>query len=153
MAGLFRTSEIMPKRSPACFYAGLLFAGLLLGSISAAESLETRGMRAPESPLVTAAQPSPPGKNPSVLGSALLGSIRFFQHWISPVDGPRCRFSPTCSRFGYEAVHEHGPLLGVVMTADRLMRCSPWTEPGQDYLRLPNGALHDPLPTPRSGQL
>jgi putative component of membrane protein insertase Oxa1/YidC/SpoIIIJ protein YidD len=42
-------------------------------------------------------------------------------------------------------VRDHGALLGVVMTADRLMRCSYWTEAGRDYTRLPDGTLHDPV--------
>jgi hypothetical protein len=71
--------------------------------------------------------------------------VRFFQKQISPIDGPRCNFSPTCSQFGYEAVHDHGATLGVVMIADRLMRCSYWTEAGPDYARLSNGALYDPV--------
>jgi putative membrane protein insertion efficiency factor len=83
--------------------------------------------------------------DPSPVQSGLLSSIRFFQEWISPMDGSRCNFSPTCSRYGYEAVRDRGALLGVIMTADRLMRCSYWTEAGRDYIRLPDGRLHDPV--------
>ncbi len=50
------------------------------------------------------------------------GYIRFFQKFISPVDGPRCQMYPTCSQYGREAVKKHGALLGFIMSADRLMR-------------------------------
>jgi putative membrane protein insertion efficiency factor len=107
--------------------------------------LETRDMKAPKSRLIQAAQTNQHAEAQGLLGRSLLGSARFFQKWISPIDGPRCSFSPTCSQFGYEAVHDHGPFLGVVMTADRLMRCTTWTEAGPNYQQLPNGALHDPV--------
>ena len=103
-------------------------------------------MKAPESSLVSDASMPVVAAQESAVRSALLGSVRFFQKWVSPIDGPRCSFSPTCSQFGHDAVSEHGPFWGVVITADRMMRCSYWTEPGVDYIRMPNGALHDPVP-------
>jgi len=48
--------------------------------------------------------------------------IRFFQAYISPMDGPRCQLYPTCSGYGKEAFSRNGALLGYIMTADRLMR-------------------------------
>ena len=74
----------------------------------------------------------------------LLGAIRFFQHYISPIDGARCQFAPTCSAFGYQALRDHGAFIGVLMTADRLMRCSVLTD-AADYPRLRNGRLADPV--------
>ncbi len=74
-----------------------------------------------------------------------LGAIRLFQERISPIDGPRCGFSPTCSRYGYQAIREHGPVLGIIMTGDRMIRCNPWRRPGRDYPLLPNGKLYDPV--------
>lgn len=76
-----------------------------------------------------------------------LTAIRFFQVRISPIDGPRCGFSPTCSRYGYEAIREYGPVQGIIMTGDRLIRCNPWKRPGRDYPLLPNGKLYDPVQT------
>ena len=132
-------------RSPASFCAGFLVLWFLHGTTCTAQDLETRDMKSPQGIQVSISQPPRPDTPSSILSSALLGSVRFFQKWLSPVDGQRCSFSPTCSQFGYDAVHEHGPFTGVVMTADRLMRCSYWTEPGMDYPRLPNGSLHDPV--------
>ncbi len=73
-----------------------------------------------------------------------LGAIELFQKRISPIEGPRCGFSPSCSAFGHQSVREHGPVRGVMMTADRLMRCNLFKEPGPDYPLLPDGRLFDP---------
>jgi putative membrane protein insertion efficiency factor len=76
---------------------------------------------------------------------AFLQSIRFYQKWLSPIRLGPCGFSPSCSRYGYAAIKEQGPLVGVLMTADRLMRCSIWKKPSPDYFLLPNGKLYDPV--------
>jgi putative membrane protein insertion efficiency factor len=76
---------------------------------------------------------------------AFLGSIRLYQKRVSPIGGPdRCGFHPSCSAYGYTAIEEEGPLIGLLMTADRLTRCNVFKEPGQDYTLLPNGKLYDP---------
>jgi putative component of membrane protein insertase Oxa1/YidC/SpoIIIJ protein YidD len=74
-----------------------------------------------------------------------LGVIEQFQKRISPIQGPRCGFSPSCSAFGHQAVREQGPVRGVMMTADRLMRDTIFTVPGPGYTVLPNGLLFDPV--------
>jgi len=74
-----------------------------------------------------------------------LGAIELFQKRISPIEGPRCGFSPSCSAFGRQAVREQGPARGVMMTADRLMRDTILTVPGPGYTVLPNGFLFDPV--------
>lgn len=50
-----------------------------------------------------------------------LGLLKFYQVFISPMDGDRCPLHPTCSQFSIQAIRRHGPAVGVVMTADRLM--------------------------------
>lgn len=47
--------------------------------------------------------------------------VRFFQRFISPVDGPRCPMYPTCSAYALQALEKHGPLIGTMMTVDRLL--------------------------------
>jgi len=75
---------------------------------------------------------------------AMLGLIGFYQHFISPAGGvDRCGFRPSCSRYGHQAIREQGPVVGVMMTADRLTRCNLFERPG--YTRLPNGKLYDPV--------
>ena len=145
MPSLNRNSSSNHNRNPACFGAGFFVVVLFLAMAGLAQGLETGRMKAPKSALISPSPEVAGGVESSMVRSALLGSVRFFQKRISPIDGPRCSFSPTCSQFGHEAVHDHGPLLGVVMTADRLMRCTYWTTSGPDYLRLPNGALSDPV--------
>jgi len=73
------------------------------------------------------------------------GAIRAFQKYVSPTDGDRCGFSPTCSEFGRAAVAGRGPVVGILVTADRLMRCTFFKGPGPDYLTLPDGKLFDPV--------
>jgi len=80
----------------------------------------------------------------SSVRAALLGMIGFYQHVVSPVGGvDRCGFRPSCSRYGDQAIREQGPVVGVMMTADRLTRCNIFERPG--YRRLPNGKLYDPV--------
>jgi uncharacterized protein len=48
--------------------------------------------------------------------------IRFFQIYISPIDGPRSSFYPTSSQYTLEAIQKYGVFLGIAMGCDRLMR-------------------------------
>jgi putative membrane protein insertion efficiency factor len=57
----------------------------------------------------------------SPLSIFLDGSVRFFQNFISPVDGDRCSMYPTCSAYSREAIRKYGAIKGFVMTADRLI--------------------------------
>ncbi|MBI5589256.1 MAG: membrane protein insertion efficiency factor YidD [Deltaproteobacteria bacterium] len=91
-------------------------------------------------------QPSPARKPPtSSVQIAFLESIKFYQKWVSPIGGDRCGFRPSCSRYGYTAITTQGPVVGLMMTGDRLIRCNIWKSPGPDYFLLPNGRLYDPL--------
>jgi len=58
--------------------------------------------------------------------------IRFYRYFLSPLVGPSCRFSPTCSGFALEAIQRHGPILGIWMTARRILRCHPFHPGGWD---------------------
>jgi uncharacterized protein len=48
--------------------------------------------------------------------------IRFFQVYISPIDGPRSSYYPTSSQYALEAIQKHGVLKGIGMGCDRLLR-------------------------------
>lgn len=52
------------------------------------------------------------------------GMIRLYQRFISSQDGPTCNFTPTCSRFGMACIQEYGMFRGILLTADRLLRCN-----------------------------
>ena len=60
----------------------------------------------------------------SELKLAMTGLIRLYQRFISSQDGPTCNFQPTCSRFGMACIHAYGTVRGVLLTADRLLRCN-----------------------------
>ena len=44
----------------------------------------------------------------------------------------RCRFTPTCSAYGREAIARYGSPKGFVLTAGRILRCHPWAKGGAD---------------------
>ena len=79
----------------------------------------------------------------SAVKLVLQGAIKLFQKRVSPIDGPRCGFHPTCSSFGLTAINRHGAVVGGLMTADRLIRCNPWKRAGGTYESLQNGKLSD----------
>jgi putative membrane protein insertion efficiency factor len=86
------------------------------------------------------------GAETSSVRVAFLGLIRMYQRFVSPVGGvDRCGFRPSCSRYGYQAIQEQGPIVGIMMIGDRQTRCNIFKEPGPDYLLLPNGKLFDPV--------
>lgn len=58
--------------------------------------------------------------------------IRFYQLTFSSFFGFHCRFQPTCSAYGIEAIERHGLLKGLALTSRRLMRCHPWGGSGYD---------------------
>jgi putative membrane protein insertion efficiency factor len=62
----------------------------------------------------------------------LIGLLRFYQWFISPLLGPRCRFYPTCSHYAIEALQQHGVLYGTWLTIRRLLRCHPAHPGGVD---------------------
>jgi putative membrane protein insertion efficiency factor len=61
-----------------------------------------------------------------------LGFIRLYQRFISPALPPACRFYPTCSRYGFEAIQKYGLLKGGTLAFWRLVRCNPFNPGGYD---------------------
>jgi putative membrane protein insertion efficiency factor len=63
---------------------------------------------------------------------AALAAIGSYQAHLSPHLRGRivCRFTPTCSHYGYESIRKHGLLVGGMKTAWRIARCGPWTKMG-----------------------
>jgi len=58
--------------------------------------------------------------------------LRFYQHWISPLKPPMCRFAPTCSQYAVEAIELHGILRGSWLALRRILRCHPFCRGGFD---------------------
>lgn len=65
--------------------------------------------------------------------------IRGYQLFISPMIGPRCRFTPTCSQYAIESIKVHGFTKGCWLTAKRLLICHPFS----------NKHGYDPVPDPK----
>lgn len=63
---------------------------------------------------------------------ALIGVFRLWQLLASPTYGQTCRFYPSCSAYGVEAVRVHGAVRGVWLTVRRIGRCHPWNPGGYD---------------------
>jgi putative membrane protein insertion efficiency factor len=61
-----------------------------------------------------------------------LWMIRGYQIVISPLFPPSCRFEPTCSNYGYEAIAKYGIIKGGWMAFRRILRCHPWNRGGYD---------------------
>jgi uncharacterized protein len=58
--------------------------------------------------------------------------IRAYQLLISPLVGPACRFSPSCSQYALEAICRYGAFKGLLLAIRRLLRCHPWHAGGFD---------------------
>ena len=70
-----------------------------------------------------------------IFSTLFLFLIKIYQYLISPLLGQSCRFTPSCSQYGVEAIKKHGPFKGGWLTLKRIGRCHPW-----------GGHGHDPVP-------
>jgi putative membrane protein insertion efficiency factor len=68
----------------------------------------------------------------SIAGGSIIFAIRAYQLAISPLFPQSCRFEPSCSQYGIEAIREHGPGRGTWLAARRIARCHPFGGAGQD---------------------
>ncbi|WP_064092729.1 membrane protein insertion efficiency factor YidD [Rossellomorea aquimaris] len=64
----------------------------------------------------------------------LLALFKLYQLVISPLKPPTCRFYPTCSHYGIEAVSKFGALRGGWLTIKRIVKCHPFHPGGLDYV-------------------
>ncbi|MCK4724316.1 MAG: membrane protein insertion efficiency factor YidD [Anaerolineales bacterium] len=63
----------------------------------------------------------------------LLGLIRLYQLTFSrTLPTNTCRFHPSCSHYGYQAIYKHGAIKGGLMAAWRVLRCNPFNPGGYD---------------------
>ncbi|KSU64081.1 membrane protein insertion efficiency factor YidD [[Bacillus] enclensis] len=65
---------------------------------------------------------------------AILLLFRFYQVVISPIKPPTCRFYPTCSHYGIQAVSRFGALRGGYLTIKRILKCHPFHPGGIDHV-------------------
>ena len=62
----------------------------------------------------------------------LMALIRLYQMTLSKMLPPSCRFEPSCSHYGYEAIARYGAIRGGWMAVKRVARCNPFNPGGYD---------------------
>jgi putative membrane protein insertion efficiency factor len=62
----------------------------------------------------------------------MIGFVRGYQVFLSPIFGQQCRFQPTCSRYFIGAVEKYGPITGAWRGVARICRCHPFHPGGYD---------------------
>lgn len=62
--------------------------------------------------------------------------VYLYQWFLSPLLGQSCRHVPTCSSYTLEALRRHGPLHGLAMGTNRILRCRPGGTHGYDPVPL-----------------
>jgi putative membrane protein insertion efficiency factor len=70
-----------------------------------------------------------------MVAKVMIALVRFYQGAISPLLPGSCRYSPTCSEYGVQALRKHGAWHGGLLTLKRFLSCNPW-----------GGHGHDPVP-------
>lgn len=67
----------------------------------------------------------------------LIAAVLAYRRTVGQVVAGRCRFQPTCSAYGLEAIRVHGAAKGMVLAVWRVLRCSPLTPGGRDPVPPP----------------
>ena len=62
----------------------------------------------------------------------MIGLVKLYRKFISPLKPPCCRFTPTCSEYILEAVTKRGFFIGLILTVWRVLRCNPFSKGGYD---------------------
>jgi putative membrane protein insertion efficiency factor len=65
-------------------------------------------------------------------GWTVIGLVRCYQKFLSPMLGANCRFTPSCSQYMIEAVQKYGALRGGWKGVRRICRCHPFHPGGYD---------------------
>jgi putative membrane protein insertion efficiency factor len=77
----------------------------------------------------------------------LLGAVRSYRSWVSPLLGARCRFHPSCSAYAEEALTRYGGRRGAWLAVRRLGRCHPFHPGGLDPVPDAPAASRPEAPT------
>lgn len=73
------------------------------------------------------------------LSYILIGLVKFYRNFISPLTPASCRYTPTCSQYTLQALQRHGAFRGSWLGIKRIASCNPW-----------GGSGYDPVPDPNS---
>ena len=60
-----------------------------------------------------------------IINQFLIGIIKFYRFFLSPIFGQNCRFLPSCSEYFIESLQTHGPIKGSYFGSKRICRCHP----------------------------
>ena len=71
----------------------------------------------------------------TLVGGIFIILIKIYLYFISPLTAASCRYTPTCSQYGVEAIKKYGAFKGGWLTLKRIASCNPW-----------GGHVHDPVP-------
>lgn len=74
----------------------------------------------------------PKGNKMNPLTFLLVGLVRVYQFFVSPVFPASCRYAPSCSAYAVDALRAHGALKGCWLAIHRILRCHPWGGSGYD---------------------
>ena len=62
----------------------------------------------------------------------LIGLIKLYRKYISPLKHTKCPYIPSCSEYGLEAIQKYGALKGGLLAVWRILRCNPLSKGGYD---------------------
>ncbi len=62
----------------------------------------------------------------------LIGLVKIYQWFVSPILPNSCRYYPTCSSYSIDALKKYGPFKGTWLSIRRILRCNPWGGSGYD---------------------
>ena len=74
----------------------------------------------------------------------MIGLIKLYRKFISPIKPQCCRFTPTCSAYAIEAFEKRGFFMGLLLTVWRILRCNPFCKGGYDP--VPERGFRNPKP-------
>ena len=75
-----------------------------------------------------------------LLALPLIGLVKVYQYTISPLLPGACRYTPSCSEYGVQALRTHGAFRGGWLTLKRFLSCHPWG--GHGYDPVPEAPSH-----------
>jgi putative membrane protein insertion efficiency factor len=69
---------------------------------------------------------------PNLPSRAAIALVRFYQRFLSGLKPRTCRYHPSCSEYGAQAVAHCGVLRGALLALWRILRCNPFSPGGYD---------------------
>ena len=75
-------------------------------------------------------------ENNSAPQKIVISIVKAYQRWLSPLLGPNCRFTPTCSSYAIEAINNFGVIKGCWLSGKRILKCHPLNAGGYDPVPL-----------------